>query len=114
MRAKDPIQQRGPQAQLAALAYMSDAYFIGVAVQVYNMPGQMVGTKMAMVASLNHTVYFHQPEVVQADKGMCSERESPWAGNDRALVVQKIWSPEGSWWPHVFKRYAFPPPFLSL
>ncbi|KAJ5230506.1 hypothetical protein N7489_011214 [Penicillium chrysogenum] len=95
VRAKDPIQQRSPQAQLAALAYMSDAYFIGAAVQVHDVAGQAFGTKMAMAASLNHTIYFHHPEAVRADEWMCSERESPWAGNDRALVVQRVWSPEG-------------------
>ncbi|KAJ5954225.1 hypothetical protein N7501_008504 [Penicillium viridicatum] len=95
VRAKDPIQQRGPHAQLAALAYMSDAYFIGAAVQVHDLPGQTFGTKMAMAASLNHTIYFHHPEAVRADEWMCSERESPWAGNDRALVIQRIWSPKG-------------------
>ncbi|CAP98016.1 Pc22g07280 [Penicillium rubens Wisconsin 54-1255] len=95
VRAKDPIQQRSPQAQLAALAYMSDAYLIGAAVQVHDVAGQAFGTKMAMAASLNHTIYFHNPEAVRADEWMCSERESPWAGNDRALVVQRVWSPEG-------------------
>ncbi|KAL5357158.1 thioesterase-like superfamily-domain-containing protein [Aspergillus floccosus] len=96
MRAKEPIQQRGPQVQLAALSYMSDAYFIGAAVQVHDMPGQPFGTKMSMAASLNHTIYFHHPEAVRADQWMCSERESPWAGNDRALVAQRIWSSEGT------------------
>ncbi|CAG7946043.1 unnamed protein product [Penicillium nalgiovense] len=95
VRAKDPIQQKSPQAQLAALAYMSDAYFLGAAVQVHDVAGQTFGTKVAMAASLNHTIHFHHPEAVRADEWMCSERESPWAGNDRALVVQRIWSPEG-------------------
>ncbi|KAG2421275.1 hypothetical protein HFD88_005249 [Aspergillus terreus] len=95
MRAKEPIQQTGPQVQLAALSYMSDAYFIGAAVQIYDPPGQTFVTKMAMAASLNHTIYFHHPDAVRADQWMCSERESPWAGNDRALVIQRIWSSEG-------------------
>ncbi|KAL4979385.1 HotDog domain-containing protein [Aspergillus desertorum] len=75
----------GPQVQLAALSDMSDAYFISAAVQVYDVPGQTFGTKMAMAASLNHTIYFHHTDAVRADEWMCSERESPWAGNDRAL-----------------------------
>ncbi|KAM0093375.1 hypothetical protein ACP6JD_003141 [Aspergillus fumigatus] len=95
MRAKEPMQQTDPQVQLAALSYMSDAYFIGAAVQVYDVPGQTFGTKMAMAASLNHAIYFHHPDAVRADEWMCSERESPWAGNDRALVIQRIWSLEG-------------------
>ncbi|KAH1855559.1 hypothetical protein KXX55_007196 [Aspergillus fumigatus] len=95
MRAKEPMQQTDPQVQLAALSYMSDAYFIGAAVQVYGVPGQTFGTKMAMAASLNHAIYFHHPDAVRADEWMCSERESPWAGNDRALVMQRIWSLEG-------------------
>lgn len=74
---------------------MSDAYFIGAAVQVHDLQGQTFGTKMAMAASLNHTIYFHHPEAVRADEWMCSERESPWAGNDRALVIQRIWSSRG-------------------
>ena len=74
---------------------MSDAYIMAAAVQIHDLPGQKFETKIAMVASLNHTIYFHHPEAVRADEWMCSERESPWAGNDRALVIQRIWSPKG-------------------
>lgn len=73
---------------------MSDAYFLGAAIQVYNKPEETFG-KVPFGATLNHTVFFHEVDGLAADRWMCSERESPWAGNERTLVTQKIWSHEG-------------------
>lgn len=74
---------------------MSDAYFVASAIQVYDAPSRRLDSEIAMVASLDHTIYFHEPNAIRADEWMCSERESPWAGNDRALVSQSIWTREG-------------------
>lgn len=95
IRTTDPIQKGNLPAQLAAIAWMSDAYFVASAVQVYDAPSRRLDSEIAMVASLDHTIYFHEPNAIRADEWMCSERESPWAGNDRALVSQSIWTREG-------------------
>ncbi|KAF7713431.1 Uncharacterized protein PECH_001288 [Penicillium ucsense] len=95
IRAKRPILKHNLHAHLAALAWMSDAYFIAAAVHAYDELSRRSDKEIAMVASLNHVVYFHQPHAVRADEWMCSERESSWAGNDRAFVAQRIWNREG-------------------
>ncbi|EXA29217.1 hypothetical protein FOVG_19243 [Fusarium oxysporum f. sp. pisi HDV247] len=52
--------------------------------------------RLAMVASLDHTIYFHEPLRIKADDWMFAEMESPWAAHGRALVVQRIFSKDGT------------------
>lgn len=50
---------------------------------------------VGMMVSLDHSIYFHRPREVVADDWLLSENESPWAGQGRGLVIQKIWSRGG-------------------
>ena len=50
---------------------------------------------IGMMVSLDHTIYFHHPRECRADEWLFSEMESPWAGNGRGLVLQRIWSRDG-------------------
>ena len=50
---------------------------------------------VGMMVSLDHTIYFHRPREVVADEWMFSEMESPWAGEGRGLVMQRIWNKRG-------------------
>ncbi|MCJ1359947.1 MAG: hypothetical protein MMC33_009950 [Icmadophila ericetorum] len=51
--------------------------------------------RVGMMVSLDHTIFFHRPREVRADEWMFSEMESPWAGDGRGLVLQKIWGRGG-------------------
>ena len=51
--------------------------------------------EIGMMVSLDHTIYFHEPRAFRADEWMCSEMESPWAGDGRGLVFQRIFSRDG-------------------
>lgn len=51
--------------------------------------------RVSMMVSLDHTIYFHNPRAFRADEWMLTEMESPWAGDGRGLVVQRIWSKDG-------------------
>jgi acyl-CoA thioesterase len=51
--------------------------------------------QIGMMVSLDHTIYFHRPRDVVADEWLFSEMESPWAGEGRGLVLQRIWDKEG-------------------
>ena len=51
--------------------------------------------QIGMMVSLDHTIYFHRPRDVAADEWMFSEMESPWAGEGRGLVLQRIWDKQG-------------------
>lgn len=51
--------------------------------------------ELGMMVSLDHTIYFHEPKAFRADEWMFTEMESPWAGDGRGLVLQKIFTKEG-------------------
>ncbi|KAH8698911.1 acyl-CoA thioesterase II [Talaromyces proteolyticus] len=51
--------------------------------------------EIGMMVSLDHTIYFHDPLAFRADDWMLCRMESPWAGEGRGLVMQKIWSKDG-------------------
>ena len=53
------------------------------------------GAKIGMMVSLDHTIYFHRPRDIRADEWMFSEMESPWSGDGRGLVIQRIWNKAG-------------------
>lgn len=53
------------------------------------------GEDIAMMVSLDHTIYFHSPLAFRADEWMFVEMDTPWAGNERGLVTQRIWSQNG-------------------
>lgn len=50
---------------------------------------------VGMMVSLNHSIFFHRPREVVADDWLLAENESPWSGEGRGLVIQKIWSRGG-------------------
>ncbi|KAJ5196739.1 acyl-CoA thioesterase II [Penicillium cf. viridicatum] len=97
----------GSNAHILALAYLTDTYFIGTLWRVYNLspypsppptdqeePNQKA-EEIELMASLNHSIYLHHPQAVRVDDWMLTEMETPWAGNERGLVVQRIWSTDG-------------------
>jgi len=51
--------------------------------------------QVGMMVSLDHTIFFHNPRSFRADDWMFTEMESPWAGDGRGLVFQKMWSRDG-------------------
>ena len=53
------------------------------------------GKQIGMMVSLDHLIFFHNPRSFRADEWMLTEMESPWAGDGRGLVFQKIWTKDG-------------------
>ncbi|UJO13264.1 Acyl-coenzyme A thioesterase 8 [Fulvia fulva] len=51
--------------------------------------------EIGMMVSLDHSIYFHDPKGFRADEWMCTECETPWAGDGRGYVTQRIFSKEG-------------------
>lgn len=49
-----------------------------------------------MVVSLDHTIYFHTRHGFRADEWMLVEMYSPWAGEERGLVIQNAWTRDGT------------------
>ena len=52
--------------------------------------------QVGMLVSLDHSIYFHEPTQVRADEWMFSEMESPWAGEERGVVTQRIFAKDGT------------------
>ncbi|OAA67622.1 acyl-CoA thioesterase II [Cordyceps fumosorosea ARSEF 2679] len=52
--------------------------------------------RLGMMVSLDHSIYFHAPRRVRADEWMLSEMQSPWSGDGRGFVVQKIFAADGT------------------
>lgn len=51
--------------------------------------------EIGMMVSLDHTIYFHRPREFRADEWLLSEMFTPWAGDNRGLVFQHIWTHDG-------------------
>ncbi|KAH8721079.1 Acyl-coenzyme A thioesterase 8 [Beauveria bassiana] len=51
--------------------------------------------KIDMMVSLDHAIFFHNQDEVRADDWMVMEMETPWAGQDRGLVLERIWTADG-------------------
>lgn len=62
--------------------------------------GKIVGfanarPEIGMMVSLDHSIYFHNPKAFRADEWMFTECESPWAGDGRGLVMQRMYTKDG-------------------
>lgn len=52
--------------------------------------------EIGMMVSLDHTIYFHNPRDFRADEWIFTEMETPWAGDGRGLVFQKMYTQDGT------------------
>ncbi|KAM3414450.1 hypothetical protein BST61_g9615 [Cercospora zeina] len=55
---------------------------------------QGAGREVGMAATLNHAIFFHSTDF-RADAWMLAEMDTPWAGDERGLTVQRIWGMDG-------------------
>ncbi|KAK9454820.1 HotDog domain-containing protein [Dipodascopsis uninucleata] len=80
----------------AAIAYISDMWFLGTAYIVNSIPANDV----SMMVSLDHSIYFHAP--ARADEWLLFEKSASWVGSNRALVQGNIFTKSGQ---HVASVY---------
>lgn len=66
---------------------------------------------LGMLVSLDHSIYFHEPKRVRADEWMFAEMESPWAGQERGVVMQRIFARDGTLLASCVQEVSF---FLSF
>jgi len=100
VRAKGKITG-GQAAHIEALAYITDSYFLGTIPRIHGMfkvppPSEPSSFKLGMMVSLDHSIYFHEPTAIRADEWMFAEMESPWAGDGRGVVTQRVFSADGT------------------
>ncbi|KAL2757823.1 hypothetical protein ACRALDRAFT_1061112 [Sodiomyces alcalophilus JCM 7366] len=109
IRARGKVSEAGGlAAHLNALAYVSDAGFIGTIARVHRLMPRLKATRdrdgdgqeghpaLGMMVSLDHSIYFHAPRRVKVDEWMFSEMETPWAGDGRGVVTRRIFAADGT------------------
>ena len=65
--------------------------------EIQSSAGAKVPQKeIGMMVSLDHTIYFHNRRGFRADEWIFTENMSPWAGEGRGLVTQKMWTRDGT------------------
>ncbi|PHH54235.1 Acyl-CoA thioesterase 2 [Ceratocystis fimbriata CBS 114723] len=52
--------------------------------------------RMGMLVSLDHSIYFHNPQAVKADEWMLSDVMSPFSGDGRGVAISHIYSQDGT------------------
>ncbi|PLB49001.1 acyl-CoA thioesterase II [Aspergillus steynii IBT 23096] len=100
VRAQKALAQPpGSKGHLLTLACLTDVWCLGTVGRVYGV--SLFASKMSkkpgveQMATLNHTIHFHNPHHPCVNEWMVEEAHCPWAGKERALVNSRIWTPEG-------------------
>lgn len=52
--------------------------------------------EIGMMVSLDHTIYFHNPRNFRADEWILTEMDTPWAGDGRGVVFQRMYTRDGT------------------
>ena len=78
-----------PTAHLAAFTYASDISLLGA-----TLAAHPVGSEQTQMASLDHTIWFHQP--FRADQWWLYDQVSPAARGGRGLAIGRVFTQDGS------------------
>lgn len=112
MKTRQNMATDDRKTHAAAVAYMSDNYFLPTVTRVHGicwerdperLPASLSArrkeddsTKVKMMVSLDHSMYFAETQDDwRADHWLLVEMQSHWAGDGRGLVMQKIFSESG-------------------
>ncbi|KAK8044061.1 hypothetical protein PG993_004085 [Apiospora rasikravindrae] len=71
---------------LALLAFLSDLFLI----YTTNLATARPVTAFSIETTMNHTVWFHAPDVA-VDDWLACERDTSWADDGRVLIRQRLW-----------------------
>ncbi|MEV7428987.1 acyl-CoA thioesterase II [Nocardioides sp. NPDC092400] len=80
-----------PFVHVAAFTYFSDMTIMGAALAPH---GVRSGSPEAMVASLDHSIWFHRP--FRADEWWLYDQDSPFGGGGRGLVHGRVHTADGT------------------
>jgi acyl-CoA thioesterase len=122
MKTCHSINASTPSVHLAAIAYMSDNYFLPTATRVHGihwerdpeaLPTSLASQRddredVKLMVSLDHSIYFTPASAdTRADEWMWTEMQSPWMGNERALVSQRVYSGSGALIAIIFQEVCW-------
>jgi acyl-CoA thioesterase II len=89
VRVSSPLPD-DPAAHLAAFTYLSDVTLVGAALAPH---ATSLGHPDTLVASLDHSVWFHRP--FRADEWWLYDQVSPSASGGRGLVTARVFTRDG-------------------
>lgn len=92
-RGDEDFQRKIREAQKASFVDGKSLKESGHSNQEENNPERR--RELGMMVSLDHTIYFHRPREFRADEWMFTEMDSPWAGDGRGLVMQRMYTKDG-------------------
>lgn len=89
--APEDVEHKLPEAQQRALRKACELEGVPWDVEVLKRQ-----RRLGMMVSLDHTIYFHEPERLRTDEWMLCEMDSPWVGDGRGVVSQRIFAADGT------------------
>jgi acyl-CoA thioesterase len=92
-----------PAATQEQVAHLSE--FEGMGPTMEDWVGR---PRLGMMVSLDHSIYFHDPRAVRADEWMFTEMESPWSGDGRGVVTQRIYGKDGKLFATCYQEVSIP------
>jgi acyl-CoA thioesterase-2 len=90
LRISSPLPD-DPFQHVAAFTYVSDMTLMGAALSPH---GVRLGGAETMVASLDHSIWFHRP--FRADEWWLYDQVSPSASGGRGLVIARVFTQDGT------------------
>ncbi|NHC21554.1 acyl-CoA thioesterase II [Nocardioides sp. IC4_145] len=90
LRAKGTLPD-DPFVHVAAFTFFSDMTLMGAALAPH---GIRSGSPEAMIASLDHSIWFHRP--FRVDDWWLYDQDSPFAGGGRGLVHSRVHTADGT------------------
>lgn len=90
---------------LAVLGCLSDAWVLLRLPEMMKTPSATLGgglkngdtnNSIPFMTTLNHTIWFHNPQNVRLDDWLLVKKSSSWVGQGRCLVEQQFWDRQGT------------------
>ncbi|KAK6839230.1 hypothetical protein PG987_005096 [Apiospora arundinis] len=90
---------------LAVLGCLSDAWVLLQLPEMMKTPSATLGgglkngntnNSIPFMTTLNHTIWFHNPQNVRLDDWLLVRKSSSWVGQGRCLVEQQFWDRQGA------------------
>lgn len=78
---------------LAAFAWTTDVFLLYTANLAYPSRFPMGMGSATIATSINHSVWFHDPDA-KIDEWMVNERRTSWGADGRVLIHQTVWNQE--------------------
>ncbi|KAI8341914.1 HotDog domain-containing protein [Chlamydoabsidia padenii] len=91
-KAREPVPSDDPKIHAGIIAYASDSGILATAAYANGL--RFGGDRIGMMASLDHSIWFHQP--CRADDWLLHDMHSPCSSDGRGTAFGRIYSRDGT------------------